>query len=157
MAAAFAKEWEGACEPIRSTGGFFRSVDGAPAAGYRAQRTAAANGTIALLPRRGAPICVVTGEYGARVLDQLVGDRARVLAVRNDFFGGNIAVAGLLVGADLAKALDEQPDGHRYLIPDSCLTEGRFLDGLTPADLPKPVEIVPADGASLRRALEAAA
>jgi hypothetical protein len=34
-----------------------------------------------------------------------------------------------------------------------CLTQGRFLDGGQPSDLPRPVEIVPTDGASLRAAL----
>jgi hypothetical protein len=35
-----------------------------------------------------------------------------------------------------------------------CLSEGRFLDGLTVADLPRSVEVVPTDGYSLRRALD---
>jgi NifB/MoaA-like Fe-S oxidoreductase len=90
------------------------------------------------------------------VLGPLVGDRARVLGVRNDFFGGNTAVAGLLTGSDLARALAEEPEGERYLLPDVCLNDGRFLDGTTPDDLPRPVEVVAADGLSLRRALEAA-
>ncbi len=77
-----------------------------------------------------------------------------VVAVRNEFFGGNIAVAGLLTGADLAKTLAGLPKGRRYLIPDSCLSGGRFLDGLSLEDLPRPVEPVPADGASLRHALD---
>ncbi len=58
-----------------------------------------------------------------------------------------------MVGADLARVLADEPDGHRYLLPDVCLSEGRFLDGTTPADLPRPVEIVPTDGIALRRAL----
>ena len=136
------------------TGGFFRSVDGAPAAGYRAER---APGTVTLLPRRNAPVAVLTGEYGARVLEPLVAPLgARVVTVANAFFGGNIAVAGLLAGADVAAALEHAPTGHRYLLPDVCLSGGRFLDGLGPEDLPRPVEIVPADGASLRRALSSA-
>jgi hypothetical protein len=44
--------------------------------------------------------------------------------------------------------------GRRALVPDACLNEGRFLDGLTLADLPRPVEVVPTDGGSLRRALD---
>ena len=80
-----------------------------------------------------------------------------VVAVKNQFFGGNIGVAGLLTGADLSDALARLPEGRRYLIPDSCLSGGRFLDGMALGDLPKPVEVVPADGASLRRALEPAA
>jgi hypothetical protein len=64
-----------------------------------------------------------------------------------------VAVSGLLVGADLARVLADEPPGHRYLLPDVCLTQGRFLDGTAPGDLPLPVEIVPADGRSLRAAL----
>jgi hypothetical protein len=74
--------------------------------------------------------------------------------VTNHFFGGNIGVSGLLTGTDLVAVLEGQPEGHRYLLPDSCLSEGRFLDDLTIADLPRAVEVVPTDGLSLRRALE---
>jgi hypothetical protein len=59
-----------------------------------------------------------------------------VVPVRNEFFGGNVGVAGLLVGSDLARVLADEPRGHRYLLPDVCLSEGKFLDGSTPADLP---------------------
>jgi NifB/MoaA-like Fe-S oxidoreductase len=75
-------------------------------------------------------------------------------AVENDFFGGNIGVAGLLTGEDLARALEGLPEDDRCLLPDACLNEGRFLDGMTLADLPRPVEVVPTEGAALRRALD---
>jgi putative radical SAM enzyme (TIGR03279 family) len=134
--------------------GFFAAVDGAPAAGYRAPR----GGTGATAVDRGAPIAILTGEYGARVLDPLVGslgrDDIRLVPVANHFFGGNIGVSGLLTGTDLIGVLNGQPRGHRYLLPDACLSEGRFLDDLTLSDLPRPVEVVPTDGLSLRRALE---
>jgi NifB/MoaA-like Fe-S oxidoreductase len=77
----------------------------------------------------------------------------QVLPVPNRFFGGNIAVTGLLTGADLTAALQDAPTGDRYLLPDVTLSGGRFLDGLTPADLPRPVEIVATDGAALVGAL----
>jgi len=77
----------------------------------------------------------------------------RVIPVPNLFFGGNIGVTGLLVGEDLARVLAEEPHGHRYLLPDVCLSGGKFLDGSTPASLPRPVEVVGTDGVSLRRAL----
>ena len=77
----------------------------------------------------------------------------RVVAVPNEFFGGNTGVTGLMVGADLSPVLAGEPEGHRYLLPDVCLSDGRFLDGTTPADLPRPVEVVPTDGIALRRAL----
>ena len=44
--------------------GFFAAVDGAPASGYRAPRAEAGTRN----PSRGAPIAILTGEYGARVL-----------------------------------------------------------------------------------------
>jgi NifB/MoaA-like Fe-S oxidoreductase len=76
-----------------------------------------------------------------------------VVEVENRYFGGNISVAGLLTGSDLARVLADQPRGDRYLLPDVCLSEGRFLDGLTPDDLPRPVEVVATDGHALREAL----
>jgi putative radical SAM enzyme (TIGR03279 family) len=135
--------------------GFFSWVDGAPADGYRAPRVNGANGTAT--PDRTNPTAVLTGEYGARVLEPLLRrlgrHDVRVLAVRNDFFGGNIGVTGLLVGEDVARVLRDQPADHRYLLPDVCLSRGAFLDGTTPADLPHPVEVVATDGVALRRAL----
>ena len=156
MARAFAESFRapGRGGPGGVRHGFFASVDAAPAEGYRAPRLLgeAAGGA------DGRPVTIVTGMYGARVLAPLVAahprDDVEVQAVANDFFGGNIGVAGLLTGADVAAALGGVPVGRRALVPDACLNEGRFLDGLTLADLPRPIEVVPTDGASLRRALD---
>jgi NifB/MoaA-like Fe-S oxidoreductase len=133
--------------------GFFASVDAAPAEGYRAPRLPTVPaGTD---PR---PVTVLTGTYGGRVLAPLVDAHPRndvaLREVPNAFFGGNIGVAGLLTGEDVAGALSGIEPGSRCLLPDACLNEGRFLDGLTLADLPLPVEVVPADGRSLRAALD---
>jgi NifB/MoaA-like Fe-S oxidoreductase len=73
--------------------------------------------------------------------------------VANRFFGGNIAVTGLLTGADVSDALARQPAADRYLLPDVVLSQDRFLDGQTLDDLPRPVEVVATDGASLVAAL----
>jgi putative radical SAM enzyme (TIGR03279 family) len=138
--------------------GFFASVDSAPAEGYRAPRTVPAGPETSPSGPDHRPVTVLTGTYGARVLAPLVAEHPRqdvsVREITNDFFGGNIGVAGLLTGEDLARALAASPTGMRYLLPDACLNEGRFLDGLTLADLPRPVEVVPTDGTSLRRALD---
>jgi putative radical SAM enzyme (TIGR03279 family) len=151
MARAFEARFHGKRgAPTGGPGGFFQSVDGAPAAGYRAPRGPT---PIRLRARAHAPITVLTGTYGAEVLRPLVPPDVDVLAVPNGFFGGNIGVAGLLTGADLIAALGPAPAERRYLLPDVCLSGGRFLDGLSPADLPRPVEVVPADGAALRAAL----
>jgi NifB/MoaA-like Fe-S oxidoreductase len=158
MARAFELELSGQVDAETGIGvqpGFFAWVDGAPAEGYRAPRTGAV--PVALAPRRTAPVAVLTGEYGAAVLrpalDSIGRDDVRVVPVPNRFFGGNIGVTGLLVGEDLARVLAEEPEGHRYLLPDVCLSGGKFLDGSTPGDLPRPVEVVATDGVSLRRAL----
>jgi NifB/MoaA-like Fe-S oxidoreductase len=89
------------------------------------------------------------------LIDSLERTDVRVIPVANDFFGGNIAVTGLMTGADVAATLAAEPDGHRYLLPDVCLSGGRFLDGVAVADLPRPVEVVPTDGIALRRLLDA--
>jgi putative radical SAM enzyme (TIGR03279 family) len=159
MAAAFLAGLAGKHLGKESPSGFFRSLEGAPALGYRASRAgccSATPGRVPLLAQRGAGATVLTGDYGARVLGPALAqfdDQVEVVAVRNEFFGGNIAVAGLLTGSDVAAALGGRPEGRRYLLPDSCLSGGRFLDGVQPEELPRPVEVVPADGASLRRAL----
>ncbi len=134
--------------------GFFAWVDGAPPIGYRAPRGTGSSG-----PGVGrAPTGILTGEYGAQVLAPLVAelsrDDIRLIPVANRYFGGNIGVSGLLTGADLTRVLDGEPAGHRYLLPDACLSQGRFLDDLTVDDLPHPVEVVATDGLSLRRALD---
>jgi len=147
MARAFEAAFIGASESSPAPqAGFFAWAD----AGYRAVRY---EGEVAFTPRRDAPVAVLTGPYGAEVLRPLLPETVRVITVTNEFFGGNVGVTGLMVGADISRVLADEPAGHRYLLPDVCLSQGRFLDGTTPADLPRPVEVVPTDGASLRRAL----
>jgi putative radical SAM enzyme (TIGR03279 family) len=155
IARTFEAEFAGATDVAGGVRpGFFAWVEGAPAEGYRAPR---APGSVTLRPRREAPVGVLTGTYGAVVLEPLVASLGRsdvrVITVENEFFGGNIGVAGLMVGADLQRVLASEPEGHRYLLPDVCLSNGTFLDGTTPADLPRPVEIVKTDGHALRDAL----
>jgi len=157
MARTFELEFSGAvAAPTGPQSGFFAWVDGAPAEGYRAPRAAA--GSVTLRPRRDAPVGVLTGTYGARVLapllDSLGRDDVRTIPVANEFFGGNTGVAGLMVGEDLTRVLADQPPTHRYLLPDVCLSEGRFLDGTTVESLPRPVEVIPTDGLALRAALD---
>jgi len=139
-------------------GGFFAWVDGAPADGYRAPRSSLS------VRDRGdgsSETVLLTGEYGTRVLAPLLpelsaaaGVPVSTLPVPNQLFGGNIAVTGLIAGADAAAVLAEQPDdGRRYLLPDVTLSRGVFLDGSSPAELPRPVEVVATDGRALVAAL----
>jgi putative radical SAM enzyme (TIGR03279 family) len=157
MARAFEAAFHMAAAPIPVKSGFFASLEGAPAHGYRAPREVGAGSNVTIGPTRGTQgsIVILTGEYGEAVVGPLVADRGnvRVLPIKNEFFGGNIAVTGLLAGADVARALAEAPDGHRYLLPDVCLSRGAFIDGLTLDDLPRAVEVVATDGRSLREAI----
>jgi NifB/MoaA-like Fe-S oxidoreductase len=167
--------WADAAETGRTTRYEAAGDFAAPSEGYRAVRNSAVRNrdgdeiaadaapvgvSVTLRARPDAPIAIVTSAYGARVLGPLVMalDRpdVRIVTVANRYFGGNVAVAGLMVGEDLARALSAEPEGHRYLLPDVCLSGGRFLDGTTPGDLPRPVEVVPTDGAALRRVLRVA-
>ncbi len=148
--------------------GFFAWVDGAPADGYRAPREgspaaavsigAAEPTPVSLSARRDAPIGILTGALGAPVIEPLgasVGrPDVRVIPVPNEYFGGNIGVTGLMVGEDVARVLEGEPEGHRYLLPDVCLSRGVFLDGMSVADLPRPVDVISTDGTALRTALE---
>ena len=153
----------------RPRSGFFAWVDGAPAEGYRASRVdgysaiPAVSGPAKHGPANARTIAIITGEMGAPVLAPFLDELAdhaqapvRLVPVANEFFGGNIGVTGLLTGADLVARLAGEPDTDRYLLPDVALSQGRFLDGLTLADLPRVVEAVPTDGQSLVRALRKA-
>ncbi|HTL83976.1 MAG TPA: DUF512 domain-containing protein [Acidimicrobiia bacterium] len=153
-------------ESAASTGprsGFFAWVDGAPADGYRAPKVSQQLGqSVAPQTTEYPNSCdtrIITGELGARVLEPLLAQlpgAPQLLVVPNAFFGGNIGVTGLMTGADVSAALTNAPGDARYLLPDVALSRGRFLDGGTVAQLPRTVEIVPTDGASLVRALQQA-
>ncbi|HEV8065587.1 MAG TPA: DUF512 domain-containing protein [Acidimicrobiales bacterium] len=159
MARAFEADLFGAGEATHGSGhssGFFQWVEGAPAEGYRAPRGGPEPVRLGLTSRRRAPT-ILTGEYGAQVLAPLLEKLSRpdvgILPVANHFFGGNIAVSGLMTGQDVSSVLSRQPPEGRYLLPDVCLSNGVFLDGVKVSELPRPVEVVPTDGASLRKAL----
>ena len=171
MARTFEAEFEGRADTTTGVQrGFFAAVDAPPnPAAYTALHAGScgagssgaptASTTVTLGPRRDAPVGVLTGALGERVIRPLIaglGRRdVRTIAVDNRFFGGNTGVTGLITGADVSRVLADEPDGHRYLLPDVCLSDDdRFLDGVTLDALPRPVEVVATDGAALRAALE---
>lgn len=163
MAATFAREFRGEVDEATGTAsGFFAWVEGAPAEGYRSPRadSMATSVTLSSRPKRDLAVAVLTGTLGAQVIEPLIAAEqtradVRVIAVENEFFGGNVGVTGLMVGEDLIRVLATEPEGDRYLLPDVCLSNGRFLDGLTVDDLPRPVEVIATNGISLRKAIGA--
>jgi hypothetical protein len=160
-------------DPVSPTGSY-SSLPAAPAEGYRAPRLLPAMtgatgeagevchpGSPGAAGKQGDPIVVVTGEYGSRVLAPALGRLARLagrvlrlLPVPNRFFGGNVAVTGLLVGADIRATLakDREP-AARYLLADVALSGDRFLDDMTVTEVaaaaPAPVLVVPTSAAGI--------
>ena len=91
------------------------------------------------------PFTIATGVSAAPFLARLV-DMARakcgtingkVQAIRNDFFGHTITVAGLVTGRDLIAQLKGKELGQRLLIPANMLRAGErvFLDDVSLDDV----------------------
>lgn len=114
------------------------------------------------LPRERA-ISLVTGEAAAPLLQELVQAaqekcprlHCTVYPIRNEFFGPQITVAGLVTGGDILNQLQGRPLGDELLLPAVMLRhEGDlFLDDVSLTDLEKklgvPVTVVGEDGAEL--------
>ena len=81
--------------------------------------------------------------------------RVNVYSIRNDFFGHNITVAGLLTAQDIIAQLKGKELGEKLYLPAVTLrAEGDlFLDGLSPEDVSRelsvPVSFVKNDGGEL--------
>ena len=105
----------------------------------------------------GSKRVIFTGVYGAAALHSVIGkmpEGVRVVAVQNEFFGGNTAVTGLMTGSDINRELRLVSDDEQVFVPDVCLSAGRFLDGMTLDDLIRDILVVPTDGHALRRIVE---
>jgi putative radical SAM enzyme (TIGR03279 family) len=120
-------------------------------------------GAVALLRRRvkegvkdlprmhGRRIGVVTGTSMAPLMPELLkqlreatGATFELIPVENSLFGPTTTTAGLLVGADIRRALDGRVDLDEALIPAETINDrGVFLDDMTFEDvragLPMPV------------------
>lgn len=92
---------------------------------------------IATLPRLdGRRIGVVTGVSMAGIMPELLevlteatGARFEMIVTTNSLFGPTTTTAGLLVGADIDRALHERHDLDVALIPAECINDnGVFLD-----------------------------
>jgi putative radical SAM enzyme (TIGR03279 family) len=86
---------------------------------------------------------ILTGTLFAPILKPLIeslnvrfGTELMVAAVENNYFGGDVSVAGLLTGGDLLSAR-ERISGNFVVIPKSTLKsdEDIMLDGMTLQDL----------------------
>ncbi|KJF17128.1 DUF512 domain-containing protein [Acidithrix ferrooxidans] len=139
--------------------GFFSWVEGAPKSGYRAQRITDQIGVSVGVPRKRSDrrIAILTSTYGMATLPEVVSPRfpnVEFLEVRNDFFGGNIGVAGLMVGEDIKRTISKASKHDLYLLPDVALSEDIFLDGTSVDEIDAPIRVVATDGIALRGVLE---
>jgi NifB/MoaA-like Fe-S oxidoreductase len=86
---------------------------------------------------------ILTGTMFAPILEELIGKlnkqsgtQIQVVGVENNYFGGDVSVAGLLTGGDLVAAR-ERISGDFAIIPKTMLKsdEEIFLDGMSLAQL----------------------
>ena len=81
--------------------------------------------------------------------------QANVIAIRNDFFGEDITVAGLLTGQDIIAQLQGMDLGDALLLPSVLLRDGEdvLLDDFTVRDVEKALQtkicIVQSEGRDL--------
>lgn len=115
------------------------------------------------LEKAPTPFTIATGVAAAPFLAELLEKakekfpqlQGEVIAVKNDFFGHTIDVAGLVTGQDIAAQLKDKMTGKRVLIPIHMLRHGEtvFLDDYTverlSAELGVPVQVSGADGGEL--------
>ncbi len=112
-------------------------------------------------------LTIVTGKLAAPSLKEQVAKiqkkypniSAEVVAIRNDFFGEQITVAGLVTGQDIIAQLKDKDLGDVLLLPEVMLRSGEevFLDDLTVSDVEKAlqtrVSIVKSEGEAFVRAV----
>lgn len=116
--------------------------------------------TLSPTRQRGNSLGIITGEYGAQVIAPLLStypsNLVTILEIKNDYFGGNTAVAGLLTFEDIARHLQDSPKDRIFVLPDVCLNNGRFLDGKTIDDLQeiRQVKVVQTSGLALRHQID---
>ena len=94
---------------------------------------------------------IATGELAAPFLRKHVESVRKkypnvdiqVLAIKNEFFGGKITVAGLITGTDLVSQLKGKDLGDRLLLTNHMLKSGEpvFLDDVTVDDVQNALQI----------------
>ncbi len=95
-------------------------------------------------------ITLVTGVLGkqflgpvAAALNRVEGLQATLKVVRNDFFGENVTVAGLITGADLVSRILPSETGDLLVLPAVSLKKDEpvFLDGISLPELSRRLKV----------------
>lgn len=81
----------------------------------------------------GALAAPFIAKYMKKIQEKFPQVQVEVIPIRNDFFGENITVSGLITGADLIRQLKGKDLGEKLLIPCNMLKneEDIFLDDIT--------------------------
>ena len=112
-------------------------------------------------------VTLATGLLAAPILSELTamlsskfpGIEVQVMPIRNNFFGENITVSGLLTGQDILAQLRDKKLGDVLLLPSNLLRSGEevLLDDVTLADLKRTlqvkIDIVKSSGQDLLNAM----
>ena len=95
--------------------------------------------------------CPVTGTAAFPLLSEIAkltkekykNLNLNVVAVKNEFFGESITVAGLVTGGDIIKQLKNTQLGEELLIPSSMLRHENdmFLDSVTVKEVEKKLNV----------------
>jgi putative radical SAM enzyme (TIGR03279 family) len=118
-------------------------------------------------PQQNRKITCITGEAAYPLISNIVDNakakwhnlECKVYAIKNNFFGGKITVAGLVTGTDIINSLKGKELGQELLVPSVMLRHERdmFLDSVTIKELEQQldikVRIVENDGFSFVSAL----
>lgn len=117
--------------------------------------------------RLGKRVDMITGVSFAPILSERVKKlevklniECRVHAIRNDFFGNSVTVAGLVTAGDIIAQV-KGGSADAYVIPDNMLREftDTFLDNITVKQLEQelgaPVIVVPHNGADMPQKIAA--
>ena len=88
-------------------------------------------------------ITIVTSVLAAKVLkvvvnklNEIKGLDINILVVKNDFFGNNVTVAGLLTGQDIYNTIKNNTTASNIIIPGIALNDNNyFLDGMSYSEL----------------------
>lgn len=96
-------------------------------------------------PKKDTEVTIITGMAAKELMESLAkmamekyeNVKIYVKAIKNEFFGEKITVAGLIVGGDIIKQLKNKKLTKRVLIPSVMLKDGTdlFLDDVTISDI----------------------
>ena len=78
-----------------------------------------------------------------KIMDEFPQVQVNCYSIRNDFFGDQITVAGLITGGDLMKQLQNTELGDVLLLPENMLkcNEDVFLDDITVSEVEKALQV----------------